>query len=136
MTALNDVTWTHVNDILNRLNYDTDSLTITSDTGISGVKVNIGQEEMYLVCNNTGVQIDNGKACYASGVDEPNRCVEVSLADASGFFTSAQVLGLATHDIPDGTLGLVTTRGVVRDFDTSAFAVSGLMWLGASGDMS
>jgi len=136
MGELQDVTWQHVNDILDRLNYDTASLTITSDTGISGVKVNLGQEEMYLVCNNTGDQIDNGKACFASGVDEVNNCVEVSLADASGFFTSAQVLGLATHDIPDGTIGLVTARGVVRDFDTSAFAVSGLVWLGTAGDMT
>jgi len=136
MGQLQDVTWQHVNDILDRLNYDAASLTITSDTGVTGVKVNLGQEEMYLVCNNTGVQIDNGKACYASGVDEINSCIEVALADATGFFTSAQVLGLATHDIPDGTLGLVTTRGTVRDFDTSAFSVSGLMWLGTSGDMS
>jgi hypothetical protein len=136
MGQLQDVTWQHVNDILKRLNYDTDSLTITSDTGISGVKVNIGQEEMYLVCNNTGVQIDNGKAVYASGVDEPNSCIEVSLADSSGFFTSAQVLGLATHDIPDGTLGLVTYRGVVRDFDTSSLPVSGLVWLGVAGGLS
>jgi len=136
MTALNDVTWAHVNDILNRLNYDTDSLTITSDTGIAGVKVNLGQEEMYLVCNNTGVQIDNGKVCYASGVDTVNNCLEIGLADNSNFFTSAQVLGLATHDILDGELGLVTERGVVRDFDTSSLTEGGLLYLGTSGNMT
>jgi hypothetical protein len=119
-----------------RVSYDPDSLTVLADTGITGVRVNVGQEEHYLVCNNSGAQIDNGKAVYASGVDGVNNCIEIDLADASGFFTSAQVLGLATHNIPDGTVGLVTTRGVVRDFDTSALSVSGLVWLGIAGDLT
>jgi hypothetical protein len=118
-----------------QLGYDPDSLTVTADTGINGVRVQIGQEEMWLVCNNSGAQIDNGKACYASGVDAVNNCLEVGLADNSSFATSGDVLGLATHDIPDGELGLVTERGIVRDFDTSALS-PGLVWLGTSGNLT
>jgi len=56
------------------------------------------------------------------------------LADNSSFFTSAQVLGLATHTIGVGELGLVTTFGTVRDFDTTGLAF-GLTYLGTNGDM-
>lgn len=118
-----------------RLSYDPDSLTVLADTGISSVRVNIGQEEHYLVCNNSGAQIDNGKIVYASGVDSVGKCLEIDLASNASPVTSSQVLGLATHNIPDGQIGLVTFRGVVRDFDTSLLAEGGLQYLGTSGEL-
>jgi len=119
-----------------QLQYDPDSLTLLADSGITGVRNNIGQEEWYLVYNNSGAQIDNGKAVFASGVDATNNVLTIGVADSSSFGTSAQVLGLATHDIPDGTLGLVTYRGIVRDFDTSALSVNGIAYLGTSGNLT
>jgi len=119
-----------------QLGYDPDSLTVVADTGINGVRVQLGQEEMFLVYNDSGAQIDNGKACYASGVDATNKVLTIGLADNSSPITSAQVLGLATHNIPNASLGLVTCRGIVRDFDTSSFSVSGLIYLGTSGNMT
>ena len=119
-----------------RITYDPDSLTVVADTGVTGVRVNIGQEEHYLVCNNSGAQIDNGKAVFASGVNGTTKCLEVSLADSSSFITSSQVLGLATHDIPDGTTGLVTFFGQVNDMNTSGLGVGGLVYLGTSGNLT
>jgi hypothetical protein len=116
--------------------YDSTSLTVLADSGITGVRNNIGQELWYLVYNNSGAQIDNGKVCYASGVDVTNKVVTVGLADNSSASTSSQVLGLATHDIANGSLGLVTNCGIVRDFDTSSFSTGGLIYLGTSGNMT
>jgi hypothetical protein len=119
-----------------QLSYDEDSLTILADTGIAGVRVNIGQEQMYLVWNDHAVNpILNGKACYASGVDATNTVLKVDLADNSSFITSAQLLGLATHEIAPKSLGLVTKEGVVRDFNTTALT-PGLTYLGTSGNMT
>jgi hypothetical protein len=112
-----------------QISYDPDNLTNTSDTGITGVRVQIGQETMYLVYNNSGAQIDNGKPVYASGVNATEKLLEIGLADASSFFTSAQVLGLATHDIPDGSIGLVTWFGQASDFDTSSLTEGGVTYL-------
>jgi len=80
-----------------QISYDPDSLTNVSDTGVSGVRVQIGQESHYLVYNDTVSIISNGKACYASGVDSGTGALTVDLADNSDFAMSAQVLGLATH---------------------------------------
>jgi hypothetical protein len=119
-----------------QISYDSASLTGLIDSGISGVRNNVGQELWYLVYNDSGAQIDNGKVCYASGIDATNKVVTVGLADNSSPSTSAQVLGLATHDIPNATLGLVTNCGIVRDFDTSSFSTGGLIYLGTSGNMT
>ncbi len=119
-----------------QISFDPSSLTVLLDSSISGVRLQCGQEEWYLVCNNSGAQIDNGKVVYTSGVDATNGCLECALADNSSFATSASVLGITTHDIPDGTLGLVTYRGIVRDFDTSALSPSGITWLGNSGNLT
>jgi hypothetical protein len=116
-----------------QISFDPDSLTNASDTGITGVRVQIGQEVHYLVYNDTVSQIDNGKACYASGVD--SGILTVDLADNSSFQTSAQVLGLATHNIGVDELGLVTTFGTVRDFDTTGIGF-GLTYLGTNGDLT
>jgi hypothetical protein len=121
--------------VAGQLGYDPDSLTVVADTGIDGVRLQLGEEEYYLVYNNSGNVIANGKACFASGVDPTNKVLTIGLADATFFFTSAQILGLATHDIGIDELGLVTKRGIVRDFDTTGFN-SSLVWLGTSGDMT
>lgn len=120
--------------VAGQLQYDPDSLTLLADTGVTGVRVNLGQELHYLVYNNSGSQIDNGKAVYATGTSATNNVLTVDIADSSSFFTSAQVLGLATSDIPNNSLGLVTFFGQVKDFDTSGIG-SGLVYLGTNGNL-
>lgn len=116
--------------VAGQIGYDPGSLTTVLDSGISGVRLQAGQEEWWLVCNNSGADILNGVPCYASGVDNVKKCLEIKEADATNFFTSAQVLGLATHDIIDGEKGLVTSRGTVNDIDTDSLTESGIAWLG------
>jgi hypothetical protein len=115
--------------VAGQLSYDPDCKVLTADTGFTDVRTQIGLENYFLVYNDSGSTILNGKPVYASGVDSTFKTLTVGLADASSFFTSAQTLGLATSDIPNLSLGLITSFGAVRDFDTSAFSEGGLIYL-------
>jgi hypothetical protein len=105
-----------------QISYDTVTKTGVLGTGYSDVCVNIGQELHIRFYNDTGVQIDNGELLYAAGVNAANDVLEGDLYDGSSPLTSVQLLGMATHDVPDGTVGLATLYGEVRDFDTSGLA--------------
>ena len=102
-----------------QLAYDPDSLTTVADTGVAGVRVQIGQELHYLVYNDTVSQINNGQPVYGSGVDSTLEVHTIGLADASNAATVDPMLGQATSDIPSMSLGLVSEFGKVRGFDTS-----------------
>lgn len=120
-----------------QLSYDAVTKTILADTGFSDVRVNIGQESHVRFFNDTGVQIDNGSVINAAGVDVTNSVLKGILADADSPITSSSVIGLATHDVPDQTVGLATILGEVRDFDTSSFVVGMPIYLsGTAGGMT
>lgn len=98
-----------------KLFYDATYKTLSAD--IDGdVTLQIGQEEHILAQNNTGSQIDNGKAVYflsaASGFPT------IALAKADVFSTSI-VTGISTQNIGTGTTGLVTRRGEIHNIDTT-----------------
>jgi len=117
-----------------QISYDADSYTMLLDTGFSGVRLNAGQEEHYLVYNpHISNTMENGKNAYASGVHPTLPILTAAYADNSSFQTSAQVIGKFTMDIEPESFGLVTFRGVVRDFDTTGIT-SGLTYLGTNGD--
>lgn len=67
------------------------------------------------VRNESGVDIYNGDAVYTIGNSGNRRLIALAKADS---IATSCVLGLATHDIPDGNNGLVTTFGLVRDLNT------------------
>ena len=91
-------------------------------TDIPDVTVNIGQEMLMRVINNSGATIYNGYACRHDGVDVANGTPQIVLALADTT-EHARVLGVATHDIADGEEGFLTTFGTVHDVVTSSFAV-------------
>ena len=105
-----------------QISYDATTKSNLSDTGFTGVRVNIGQEQYIRFYNDTGVQINNGEVINAAGVDTTNDVVTGILADASSPATSSAIIGLATHDIPDETWGFATAAGEVRGFDTSGLS--------------
>jgi hypothetical protein len=116
--------------VAGQIGYDPGNLTVTIDSGVAGVRLQSGQEEWWLVCNKSGNPIVNGTPCYASGVTA-GVCLEIGVADAAFPNKSVQTLGLATHTIANGANGLVTYRGMVRDFDTSLLDVATLAYLGS-----
>lgn len=85
-------------------------------------------EEWIRVYNNSGVLIDNGDVAYLSGVVvDANNTVTVAPAQADSATTCLSTLGIATHSIENGTYGILTREGTVRDVNSTAmgFTASG-----------
>jgi hypothetical protein len=110
-----------------RIFYDDENKTISVYQDVSGVTLQLGQEEFLRVRNNRGATISNGEAVYINGV-HGNAAPTVELAIATGEETS-HVVGIATHDISGSSFGYVTTYGFVRDLDLSAFSVGDELYL-------
>jgi hypothetical protein len=99
----------------------------TLNLGMPGGEVNlqIGQEMLARVKNDTVSQIDNGTPVYISGADGTN--ITIAPADADFDLGLAfRTFAVTTEDIPAGQQGYVTTQGFVRDIDTSAAASVGV----------
>ncbi|RLD78859.1 MAG: hypothetical protein DRJ15_10660 [Bacteroidetes bacterium] len=109
-----------------RVFYDDASHSLGVYSDIPGTLLNIGQESYVRVINQSGATILNGAACRGNGVS--SGVVSVVLAQADTFEHSI-VLGVATHDIPDGTEGFVTTHGSVRDINTEGHVEGQPMYL-------
>ena len=92
--------------------------------------IQLAQEQHVRIKNNTGSQIDNGELVFINGVDsgEPT----MTLAQANTIESSQSVIGMATVNIANGTIGKVTTFGYVRDIDTSSCNVGDNVYLSAS----
>jgi hypothetical protein len=104
------------------------------DTGVTGVRVNIGQENHILFRNDTGVTITNGYVLNVS--QSTNGVICAALADNSSPFTSLSVIGVATADVLDGGIGLATRFGNVHDMDTSGLSPTGPVYLSTNGTMT
>jgi hypothetical protein len=100
------------------------SPTINLDTDVA---LQLGQENVALVYNGTGVTITNGSVVAVSGAQ--GQRPSVSLADADSEALSAPTLGIATEDIANGAEGFVTTFGFVRGINTSAFTAGAPIYL-------
>ena len=111
-----------------RVYYDSNeqALSYFPNTPNMDVTVNIGQESLIRVYNNTGVQINNGSVVHISGSSLGLPTIVLSNA---AFDSVAEVAGVATHDIPNNTIGFITNFGIVRDVNTSAFNVGDELYL-------
>ena len=84
-----------------------------------GVTLQIGQETVYYVRNQSGQLIENGSVVYKVGVSGNKFLIDKYVAD--GTIDHETILGVATEDIDDNENGYVTHFGYVRDIDTSTF---------------
>jgi len=78
----------------------------------------IGEEIFIQVTNNTGSTILNGSLVSLTGSG-----TTIALYNANGSVPPMYVLGIATHDIPNGARGRVTHFGRVNDVDTAGLSV-------------
>ena len=85
--------------------------------GYSDVTLDIGRQLHMQVVNTTGATILKGKACKRDGVTAGIIKAALAIADT---FINANVIGVAAHDIPDGTTGILTIFGEIKDYDTTA----------------
>lgn len=90
----------------------------TVDIGLNGATLQVGQEQLIRVRNNTGSTIVNGKAIMATGtIGNSGR---ITIANAN--LTNANVkyiLGVCTEDVAAGADGFVTAFGKVRGIQTN-----------------
>ena len=99
----------------------------TVDIGLNGATLQVGQEQLIRVTNNSGTSIDNGMAVMATGtVGNSGRITvaKANLTQANAKF----VLGVVTETIANGADGFVTTFGKVRGINTSG-SQYGETWL-------
>ena len=110
-----------------RLFYDDTNKTLGFYNNETDVTLQIGQEMWIRVKNNTGSTITNGQVVYITGDDA--RVPTVELASATVEITAVTTIGIATHDIETGTIGIIATTGAVRGIDTSAYSAGDNIWL-------
>lgn len=90
-----------------------------------GVVLQVGFEQYLRGENDTGAAINNGEIVGFAGV---NGEIKISKFIADGSVTSLYFIGVATHDMPNGDVGPITTYGKVRDVDTSAWVKGTILY--------
>lgn len=109
-----------------RIFYDTTNKALAVYNDEADITLQVGQEQWTRVYNNSGATITNGSPVYVNGASL--NFPTVALADASSA-TAYNVIGLATHDIEHNSYGYVTTDGIIRDVDTSAYSVGDTLFV-------
>ena len=100
--------------------YDDDNKALAYYNEEADVTLQIGQEQFLRSRNTTGATITNGSIVIITGA-HGNVAPTISGAIATSE-SASQAIGVATHNIEDNSFGYVTTYGIVRDVDTSAFS--------------
>jgi len=111
--------------------YDSGEKALSYYNDEADVTLNIGQESVIRVRNESGGALANGSVVYVTGTQvggEERMLIDEAIANAQ---TTSRVIGVVTHDIEDNSYGYVTQFGEVHDFDTSALSV-GPVWLSES----
>ncbi len=101
-----------------RLFYDSTAHTLNYYNDNSQMSVNIGQENVIRVRNQTGATIPEGSVVYINGATGNTPTISLAIATA---FATADIIGVATTTIADNGFGYATTSGLVNDLDLSLF---------------
>ncbi|MEY4458198.1 MAG: hypothetical protein RIS25_791 [Actinomycetota bacterium] len=98
------------------------------------VTLQIGQENVQPVKNSNGGTLLDGRAVRVSGSAQGR--ITVEYGDNSSPTLSTSVVGILTEDIASGSEGYVTTYGLVRALDTSAWAAGSILYLSTNGQLT
>jgi len=113
-----------------RVFYDFGKKALSYYNEVSDVTINIAQEMVTRVCNDTGSTIEDGSAVrYGGAAILGIPTIVKSIATTT---ENARVAGVVTHDILDGEVGYLTVFGQVGGIDTSACNPGGILVLSAS----
>lgn len=101
----------------------------TLEFGLKGGNVNlqVGQEIVARVYNDSGSALTDGQIVYISGA-QGNR-IAVKLAKADSEATSAGTLGMVTESIASGAEGFITIMGTVNKLNTNGLTAGSLLYL-------
>jgi hypothetical protein len=96
----------------------------------NSVTLQIGQETYARVRNMTGATITNGSVVGFAGAT--TNALLITKYQANGAAPTLYILGVMTHDIPNGGYGYATVFGNVRTLDTSAFSLGDILYASAT----
>lgn len=104
----------------------------TLSLGLKGGNINlkVGQENLALCYNGTGLTINKGSVVYISGAQ--GQRPSITLSDADTEVGSSKTFGVVAENIANGAEGFVCTFGIVSGIDTSAFTVGQSLWLSST----
>lgn len=114
-----------------RLYYDQEEGALSFYNAEAEISLQIGQE-FYVRCyNNTGATVTNGTPVLISGSQGDNPYIWIASAEdhTSGYNYSNHIIGVATHDIENNSVGYVTVSGVVRGINTSTYSAGDILYL-------
>lgn len=113
-----------------RMYWDNVAQTITIDMSGTVVRLNLGQEIVAVVANETGLEIPDGTPIrYTGAVSNGNPQVAPAQANSD---PETRVIGMTTEAIPDGDSGKATRFGLVHKINTSAFVAGARVYLSAT----
>jgi len=101
----------------------------TLDLGINGVVLQIGQEMLAHIKNQTGSTIENGTVVRYSGSVGASGRMNGDLMIADGTYPAYHTIGVTTEDIPNGEDGFVTVFGVVGGINTTAYNAGDILYV-------
>lgn len=105
------------------LYWDPDDSTISLGT-LNGSALEIGQEIVIPVINQSGATIPNGTVVMSDGTVAANGKIKIVPANFNGTHDVNKILGITTHAIANGAIGHVTWFGKVRNINTTGSTVS------------
>lgn len=109
-----------------RVYYDNANNALSVYSDIANTSLQIGQEQLIRVVNKTGSTLTDGSVVYVNGA-QGNRPT-VALADAD-LVAADSTIGVVTADILDNAEGYVTIQGIVRGYNTAAFAAGDALYV-------
>lgn len=112
------------------MQWDDGEGTVTLGLKGGNTTIDLGQDNVIIVNNGTASSLTKGQVVYVSGAQ--GQRPKVNLALATTDLTSARTLGIVNETITAGAEGFVTTFGVVRNIDTSAFTAGSGLFLSAT----
>lgn len=101
----------------------------TLDLGLKGgnVTLQIGQEQLVRVLNNTGSAMTDLQVVRITGASGQRLTVALAQADAEA--TSETTFAIITEPVANNQQGFATVSGLVRNVDTSAWAEGAALYL-------
>ncbi len=110
-----------------KLFFDSGDGSLTLGLKGGNVDLQVGQENVALVYNNSASTITNGQVVAVNGAQGQRPAVVLAEADSEPL--SAATLGVATEDIAAGAEGFICTFGLIRGIDTSGFTAGDPVYL-------
>jgi hypothetical protein len=98
------------------------------------VTLQLGQESVQIVKNNTAGTLLDGHAVRVTGSSSGRMTVD--FGDNSTITGATGVIGVLTQSISAGAEGYVTTYGLVRNLNTSAWTQGSPLYLGLAGNLT